>query len=134
MIAISAGIDYAKGDHIVLMDSDGQDPPQEIANLYHKAKQGFDVVYAKRISRGKEGILKKWTAKWFYKLLGRITNIPIPMDVGDFRIMSRKVNEALKQMPEKQRISLKKLISKISLQRKTWRMGQKKLLPQPEED
>lgn len=102
-IAISAGIDYALGDYVVLMDSDGQDPPEEIIELYTKAKQGFDVVYARRISRGKESFFKRITAKWFYSLLDRITSIPIPLDVGDFRIMNRKVVDALKMMPEKQR-------------------------------
>lgn len=102
-IAISAGIDFALGEYVVLMDSDGQDPPEEISNLLDKIKEGYDVVYAKRESRGKESIFKKVTAKVFYKLLNRITSVPIPMDVGDFRIMNRKVVNALKQMPEKQR-------------------------------
>ena len=102
-IAISAGIDHARGDWVVLMDSDGQDPPEEIAKLYSKAKEGFDVVYAKRTSRGKEGPLKRWTANLFYRLLDRITSISIPMDVGDFRIMNKKVVKALRKMPEKQR-------------------------------
>jgi len=102
-IAISAGIDFTKGDYVVLMDSDGQDPPEEIANLYKKAKEGFDVVYAQRISRGKEGWLKKLTAKGFYSVLNKITSVSIPMDVGDFRIMSNKVVQALRRMPEKQR-------------------------------
>ncbi|MBR9860257.1 glycosyltransferase family 2 protein [bacterium] len=102
-IAISAGVDFASGDAIVLMDSDGQDPPAEIKNLYKKLKEGYDVVYAKRISRGKEGFIKKWTAKIFYNTMDRITSIPIPMDVGDFRILTKKVVEALRKMPEKQR-------------------------------
>lgn len=102
-IAISAGIDHANGDWVVLMDSDGQDPPEEIIKLLNKAKQGFDVVYAKRSTRGKEGRLKKWTAKLFYRILDKITSISIPMDVGDFRIMNKKVVKALRQMPEKQR-------------------------------
>jgi dolichol-phosphate mannosyltransferase len=102
-IAISAGIDFAQGDYVVLMDSDGQDPPEEISNLLSKAKQGFDVVYARRISRGKESYFKTITAKWFYKILNKITTVPIPLDVGDFRVMNKKVVQALRQMPEKQR-------------------------------
>jgi dolichol-phosphate mannosyltransferase len=102
-IAISAGIDHARGNYVVLMDSDGQDPPEEIAKLLVKAEEGYDVVYAQRMSRGKEGVMKKWTAKAFYNLLNKITSVPIPMDVGDFRIINRKVIDALKQMPEKQR-------------------------------
>jgi dolichol-phosphate mannosyltransferase len=85
------------------MDSDGQDPPSEILNLHSKMDEGFDVVYAKRKTRGEEGFLKKWTAGMFYRMLNRITTVPIPMDVGDFRIINRKVVNALQTMPEKQR-------------------------------
>lgn len=102
-IAVTAGIDFAKGDKVVLMDSDGQDPPHVIAEMLAKLNQGFDVVYAKRIKREDEGAMKKLTASIFYKLLNKITTIDIPLDTGDFRIMNRKVVNALKQMPEKQR-------------------------------
>ncbi|MBL6729612.1 MAG: glycosyltransferase family 2 protein [Bacteroidia bacterium] len=102
-IAISAGIDYASGDQVILMDSDGQDPPEVIPDLIHKMDEGYDVVYAKRIKRAKESVMKKWTASLFYKILNKITSIEIPVDTGDFRIINRKVIDALKQMPEKQR-------------------------------
>jgi glycosyltransferase involved in cell wall biosynthesis len=102
-IAVSAGIDFAKGDKVVLMDSDGQDPPFVIAEMLAKMTNGFDVVYAKRIKREDEGAIKKLTASVFYKLLNKITTIDIPLDTGDFRVMNRKVVNALKQMPEKQR-------------------------------
>ncbi len=102
-IAVSAGIDFAKGDKVVLMDSDGQDPPFVIAEMLEKMADGFDVVYAKRIKREDEGAMKKLTASVFYKLLNKITTIDIPLDTGDFRVMNRKVVNALKQMPEKQR-------------------------------
>ncbi|MDA8929908.1 glycosyltransferase family 2 protein [Bacteroidia bacterium] len=102
-VAVSAGIDYAKGDEVLLMDSDGQDPPEVVPALLKQMEQGYDVVYAKRESRAKESFLKKFTAKVFYKLLNRITRIDIPIDTGDFRVMNRKVTNALKQMPEKQR-------------------------------
>ena len=102
-IAVTAGIDFAKGDNVVLMDSDGQDPPQVIGEMLAKLNQGYDVVYAKRIKREDEGAMKKLTASIFYKLLNKITTIDIPLDTGDFRIMNRKVVNALKQMPEKQR-------------------------------
>jgi len=102
-IAVSAGIDFAKGDKVVLMDSDGQDPPFVIAEMLAKMTDGFDVVYAKRIKREDEGAIKKLTASVFYKLLNKITTIDIPLDTGDFRVMNRKVVNALKQMPEKQR-------------------------------
>ncbi len=102
-IAVSAGIDFAIGDEIVLMDSDGQDPPEVIITMLKKMQEGFDVVYAKRIKRENESFIKKFTASTFYKLLNKITTIDIPLDTGDFRIMNRKVADALKQMPEKQR-------------------------------
>jgi dolichol-phosphate mannosyltransferase len=102
-IAVSAGIDYASGDQVILMDADGQDPPELIPDLIVKMNEGFDVVYAKRTKRANESILKKWTASTFYKLLNKITSIEIPVDTGDFRIINRKVVNALKQMPEKQR-------------------------------
>lgn len=102
-IAVSAGIDYAQGDKVVLIDSDGQDPPEVIHQMLAKMSEGFDVVYAQRIKRSDESFMKKITAKFFYKLLNRITSIEIPVDTGDFRIMNRKVVDSLKRMPEKQR-------------------------------
>ena len=102
-IAVSAGIDYASGDQVILMDADGQDPSELIPDLVHKMNEGYDVVYAKRIKRANESFMKKWTASIFYKILNKITSIEIPVDTGDFRIINRKVVNALKQMPEKQR-------------------------------
>ena len=102
-IAVSAGIDFAKGDKIMLIDSDGQDPPAVMHQMLAKMDEGYDVVYAQRIKRADESALKKLTAKFFYKFLNKITSIEIPVDTGDFRIINRKVANALKQMPEKQR-------------------------------
>jgi glycosyltransferase involved in cell wall biosynthesis len=102
-IAVSAGIDFAKGDKIMLIDSDGQDPPAVMHRMLAKMDEGYDVVYAQRIKRADESALKKLTAKFFYKFLNKITSIEIPVDTGDFRIINRKVANALKQMPEKQR-------------------------------
>lgn len=102
-IAVSAGIDFASGDSVILIDSDGQDPPEVIPQLLTKMKEGYDVVYAQRVKRKNESVLKKATAKFFYKILNRITSIDIPVDTGDFRVMNRKVVNGLKQMPEKQR-------------------------------
>lgn len=102
-IAVTAGIDYVVGEKVVLMDSDGQDPPSVIKDMLQKMEEDYDVVYAKRARRENESFLKKFTAKQFYKLLNRITSIEIPVDTGDFRVMNRKVVDALKQMPEKQR-------------------------------
>jgi dolichol-phosphate mannosyltransferase len=98
--AISAGIQFAKGKYLVIMDGDGQDPPELIPELYNKAVSGFEVVYAKRKKRQGEGLLKKFTAKLFYRILAKITNIEIPVDTGDFRIIHQKVQRILNQMPE----------------------------------
>lgn len=102
-IAVTAGIEHAKGDYIILMDSDGQDPPEVIHRLIEKAEEGYDVAYAQRIKRKNESWLKKVTASVFYKLLNKITSVDIPVDTGDFRILNRKVADALIRMPEKQR-------------------------------
>ena len=98
--AISAGIENATGEFIIVMDGDGQDPPELIPELLEKAKSGFEVVYAKRKKRQGEGFLKKFTAKAFYRILRNITSIEIPVDTGDFRIIHRKIQAILKQMPE----------------------------------
>lgn len=101
--AIASGIEWASGQKIVIMDGDGQDPPEFIPALYKKSKEGFEVVYAKRKKRQGEGWLKKITAKIFYRILARITNIEIPVDTGDFRIIDRKIQKILVQMPEQQK-------------------------------
>ena len=98
--AISAGIQFSKGKYLVIMDGDGQDPPELIPELYQKACSGYEVVYAKRKKRQGEGLLKKFTAKLFYRILAKITNIEIPVDTGDFRIIHQKVQRILNQMPE----------------------------------
>jgi dolichol-phosphate mannosyltransferase len=85
----------------VIIDADLQDPPELITSLYTKLNEGFDVVYAKRISRKGETWLKRQTASWFYRMLKKITNVEIPLDTGDFRIMTRKIVDILKTMPER---------------------------------
>ncbi|MDG2455213.1 MAG: glycosyltransferase family 2 protein [Bacteroidia bacterium] len=102
-VAVSAGIDHAQGDRVLLIDSDGQDPPEAVASMLVKMQEGYDVVYAKRAKRADESFLKKATAKAFYHILNKITSVEIPVDTGDFRVMNRKVVDALKRMPEKQR-------------------------------
>jgi len=102
-IAVCAGLDFAKGEKVVIMDADGQDPPEIIEKLYLKSLEGFEVVYAKRKSRSGDGFLKKLTAKWFYRILSRLTRIDIPLDTGDFRIIDKKVIEQLRRMPERQK-------------------------------
>lgn len=99
-IAITAGIEHAQGTRIVIMDGDGQDPPELIPELYQKSLEGFEVVYAKRKKRMGESWLKKLTAKVFYRLLAKITLIDIPIDTGDFRLIHQKVQRVLKNMPE----------------------------------
>ncbi len=99
-IAISAGLEHAMGERIVIMDGDGQDPPELIPDLFKKSLEGFEVVYAKRKKRKGESFLKKLTAKLFYRFLANITQIEIPLDTGDFRLIHRKVQKVLLNMPE----------------------------------
>ena len=102
-IAISAGIDHASGDCVVVIDADLQDPPEVVAAMVEQWQQGFDVVYGVRSDRAGETRAKLWTASMFYKLLGRLTNIHIPANVGDFRLMSRRVVDQVKNLREKDR-------------------------------
>jgi dolichol-phosphate mannosyltransferase len=102
-IAVSAGLDLCKGTEVVIIDADGQDPPELIPELYKKLKEGYEIVYAKRKSRKGESALKLLTARWFYKILAKLTSIDIPMDTGDFRIIHRKVVDQINKMPEKQK-------------------------------
>ena len=100
-IAITAGIEHASGTRLIIMDGDGQDPPELIPDLYNKSLEGFEVVYAKRKKRKGESWLKKFTAKVFYRVLAKITQINIPIDTGDFRLIHQKVQFVLKNMPER---------------------------------
>jgi len=100
-IAVSAGLKFCKSKCTVIIDGDLQDPPELIFQLYKKHKEGFDVVYAKRRSREGESFLKKFTSKFFYRVLKKITSFNIPLDTGDFRLIDNKVVKALNNMPEK---------------------------------
>lgn len=102
-IAITAGIDRAIGDAVAVIDADLQDPPEVIASMVDRWREGYDVVYGVRAGRTGEGRMKLLTAALFYRLLNRITKIEVPVDVGDFRLMSRRVVDQLKQMREKDR-------------------------------
>lgn len=102
-IAVTAGIDYAKGDAIVIIDADLQDPPEVIPELVNKWLEGFDVVYAKRKKRKGETLFKLLTAKYFYKFLNYMSDIDIPKDTGDFRLIDRKVAAVFRKMTEKNR-------------------------------
>lgn len=102
-IAITAGMDYTSGKAIVVIDADLQDPPEVIPLMIEKWKEGYDVVYGKRAERKGETFFKKFTAKMFYRLLSSMTDIDIPVDTGDFRLIDRKVCDALKRVNEKSR-------------------------------
>ncbi len=102
-VAISAGIDYAEGDAVVIIDSDLQDPPEVIPELVAKWKDGFAVVFAQREKRKGETFFKLATASIFYRLIRRLASIDIPPDTGDFRLIDRKVVLAMRQMREHHR-------------------------------
>ncbi|MCL2592499.1 MAG: glycosyltransferase family 2 protein [Defluviitaleaceae bacterium] len=102
-IAITAGMDTAKGSAIVVIDADLQDPPEVILEMIKKWKEGYDVVYGKRLKREGETKFKLATAKLYYRFLKSMTNVDIPVDTGDFRLIDRKVCDALKTMKEKNR-------------------------------
>jgi glycosyltransferase involved in cell wall biosynthesis len=101
--ALTAGIDHATGDAVIPFDADMQDPPELIPQLIEEWNKGFDVVNARRADRHADGFLKRKTAHWFYKIHNMISDVAIPEDVGDFRLMDRKVIDALALMPERRR-------------------------------
>jgi len=102
-IAITAGMDYAQGDAIVIIDADLQDPPEVIPLMIEKWKEGYEVVYGKRKEREGETFFKKFTSAAFYRLLRRMTTVDMPVDTGDFRLIDRKVCDALKTITERNR-------------------------------
>jgi len=102
-VAMTAGLDEAKGDAVIVIDADLQDPPELISKMVNKWREGFDVVYAKRIERKGESFIKKATAHLFYKLINKISDYDIPENVGDFRLMSRQAVDALNQVRERKR-------------------------------
>ncbi|KZL92015.1 glycosyltransferase family 2 protein [Clostridium magnum] len=102
-IAVTAGIDKSKGDAVIIIDADLQDPPELIPQMIRLWEEGNDVVYGKRKKRDGESLFKLTTAKLFYRVLNKMSSVEIPMDTGDFRLIDRKVVEALKKMPEHNR-------------------------------
>lgn len=102
-IAITAGMDHARGEAVIIIDADLQDPPELIAKLIDKWQEGYQVVYAKRSQRVGESSFKRWTAALFYRLLRSLTDVNIPLDTGDFRLIDRQVCDAMSQMREKGR-------------------------------
>jgi polyisoprenyl-phosphate glycosyltransferase len=102
-IAVTAGLDFSRGDAVVLIDADLQDPPEVILEMIARWREGYDVVYGVRTEREGETWFKKFTATLFYRLIHRITSIYIPRDTGDFRLMDRRVVDAIRRMPERNR-------------------------------
>lgn len=116
-VAMIAGLDYATGDAVILIDADLQDPPELIPELVKYWEQGYDDVYAKRKSRKGETFLKKFTSKMYYKVLQSLTNVEIQKDTGDFRLLDRRCVNALKKLRESQRCS-KSIFSWIGYNKK----------------
>lgn len=101
--ALTCGINFARGSAVIPIDADLQDPPELIAEMVKIWRQGFDTVLAQRVDRSSDNFLKRKTAEWFYRLHNAISDSPIPANVGDFRLMDRRVVEALKSLPERRR-------------------------------
>jgi len=102
-IAVTAGLNFVRGQVIVILDADLQDPPELIPELIEKWRQGYQVVYAQRIQRRKEGWFKRFTAYFFYRLLKQLADVDIPTDTGDFCLLDRQVVDVLNAMPERNR-------------------------------
>ena len=102
-VAITAGTDFAEGDAVIIIDADLQDPPEVIPDLVAKWREGYEVVYARRAERVGETAFKLWTASLFYRLLRRVSEVDIPVDTGDFRLMDRRVVLAMRELREKHR-------------------------------
>ncbi|MBR8831929.1 MAG: putative glycosyltransferase [Chroococcopsis gigantea SAG 12.99] len=101
--AVTAGLNFARGEVIIVLDADLQDPPELIPRMLEKWRQGYEVVYAQRTKRKKESWFKRYTAYIFYRLLKRLADVDIPADTGDFCLMDRRVVNVLNQMPERNR-------------------------------
>ena len=101
--AMTAGLDNAIGDVVVILDADLQDPPELLGDMLRLWHEGYEVVLGRRIDRMSDSFLKRATARWFYRLHNMLAEIPLPHDVGDFRLMDRQVVLALRQLPERQR-------------------------------
>lgn len=102
-MANTAGFRHASGSAVVIIDADLQDPPELIADMYRKFLEGFDVVYAKRISRKRESFIKKTTSKMFYRVMNALSDLDVPLDTGDFRLLSRRVVDELNKLEEHNR-------------------------------
>lgn len=103
-IAVTAGLDYAEGDAVILIDADLQDPPEVIPRMLEKWREGYEVVYGVRSSRDGESAFKLWTARAFYRIINALSEVPLPLDAGDFRLLDRKAVLALRRMRERHRL------------------------------
>jgi polyisoprenyl-phosphate glycosyltransferase len=103
-LAVSAGLEVAQGDAVVIIDSDLQDPPEVIGEMYALWQQGYQVIYGVRTSRPGESGFKLWTAKMFYRVINRLSDVEIPLDTGDFRLVDRKVVDVMLRMTERHRL------------------------------
>jgi len=117
MAAITAGMDFARGDAIIVIDADLQDPPEVLPEMIKEWRNGYDVVYGKRISRKGESAFKKFTARVYYRLLRKLTNVEIPVDTGEFRLIDRKVCDAMNSLTEKNRY-IRGLVSWVGFNQK----------------
>jgi glycosyltransferase involved in cell wall biosynthesis len=113
-LALSAGLAVAKGNRVLALNADLQDPPELLPGMMALVDRGADVVYGLRIARQGETAFRRLTSRWFYRVLNRLTDVSIPMDVGDFRLMNRRVVDILNGMPESQRF-VRGLVSWIGL-------------------
>jgi polyisoprenyl-phosphate glycosyltransferase len=102
-VAVTAGLNFARGKAVIVLDADLQDPPELIPEMLELWRQGYHVVYAQRTRRHRENWFKRWTAFWFYRLLNRLADVEIPPDTGDFCLMDRQVVSVLNAMPERSR-------------------------------
>jgi polyisoprenyl-phosphate glycosyltransferase len=102
-LAVSAGLEHAAGDAAVIIDADLQDPPEVIAEMIARWRDGYQVVYGMRTDRAGETAFKLWTAKLFYRFINRLSKVKLPLDVGDFRLIDRRVIDVLLSMPERDR-------------------------------
>jgi glycosyltransferase involved in cell wall biosynthesis len=117
-LALTAGLDYADADAVVVIDADLQDPPELIAQFVAAWREGFDVVYGTRSTRAGESGMKKFTSAAFYRVMERLSHTPVPRDTGDFRLMSRRALDALKKVRERQRF-MKGLFAWVGFRQKS---------------
>lgn len=102
-IAVTAGMDFAAGQAVIIIDADLQDPPEVMLEMFQKWKEGWQVVYGQRLQRQGETVFKKFTAKVFYRMLNAVTDTAMPVDAGDFRLLDRQVVDVMKTLPERNR-------------------------------